>query len=54
MPTNQTPLQRPRRLSLGHEAEMSLRYGDLAERPAFACDDGASARPPGSTTATGC
>ena len=39
MPTNQTPLQRPRRLSLGHEAEMSLRYGDLAERPAFACDD---------------
>jgi hypothetical protein len=39
MPTNQTPLQRPRRLPLSHEQEMSLRFGELASRPGFASDD---------------
>jgi hypothetical protein len=36
MPTNRTPLQRPNRLHLSHEEALSLRYGDLPERPAFA------------------
>jgi hypothetical protein len=36
MPTERTPLHRPHRLPLSHEAEMSLRYGDLPERRAFA------------------
>ena len=39
MPTNQTPLQRPRRLPLNHEQEMSLRYGDLPHRPGFASEE---------------
>ena len=36
MSTNRTPLQRPNRIPLSHEAEMDLRYGDLPKRPAFA------------------
>jgi hypothetical protein len=36
MPTNRTPLQRPNRIPLTHETEMSLRYGEIAGRPAFA------------------
>jgi hypothetical protein len=39
MSTNQTPLQRPNRLRLSHEEELSLRYGDLPSRPAFAGDE---------------
>jgi hypothetical protein len=36
MPTERTPLQRPHRLPLSHEAEMSLRYGELTGCPGFA------------------
>jgi hypothetical protein len=39
MSTNERPLQRPNRLSLDHEAEMSLRYGDLPSRPAFGSEE---------------
>ena len=39
MPTNRTPLQRPRRLSLSREQAESLQYGDLPGRPAFADDE---------------
>jgi hypothetical protein len=35
MATNRTPLQRPNRLRLSHEEEMSLQYGDLPGRPGF-------------------
>ena len=45
MPTNQTPLQRPRRLPLNHEQEMSLRYGELPHRPAFASEEERDATP---------
>ena len=52
MPTNQTPLQRPRRLSLGHEAEMSCGMATLPNAPPSpATTSGAR---PGSITATGC
>ena len=36
-PIDRTPPQRPNRIP--HEAEMSLRYGELAERPAFAGEE---------------
>jgi hypothetical protein len=36
MSTNRMPLERPRRLPLSHDQDMSLRYGDLASRPGFA------------------
>jgi hypothetical protein len=39
MPTNRTPLQRPNRIPLTHETEMSLRYGDLPSRPAFSGEE---------------
>lgn len=39
MSTNRTPLHRPHRLPLSHEAEMSLRYGELASRPGFASEE---------------
>jgi hypothetical protein len=39
MPTNQTPLQRPRRLALSHNEEMSLVYGELPHRPGFASEE---------------
>src|SRR4051812_4355708 len=35
MSTNRTPLQRPNRIPLSHEAETSLRFGGIAGRPAF-------------------
>jgi hypothetical protein len=35
MSTNQTPLQRPRRLALSHAEEMSLQFGELPSRPGF-------------------
>jgi hypothetical protein len=36
MSTNRMPLERPRRLPLSPEQDMSLRYGELASRPGFA------------------
>jgi hypothetical protein len=39
MATNRTPLQRSGRLRLSHEEALSLRYGDLPGRPAFASEE---------------
>jgi hypothetical protein len=39
MPSNRTPLQRPNRIPLSHEAEMSLRYGEMPHRPGFASEE---------------